>query len=555
MTQKSTRRRFFGLVGAAAAGAAVAGVPSLEAATAAEFRQVGENGRAVALNAARRAYLGAVHPFFEPAPPVDLSQVDYGLAKAASIADDGVPRPFQYAVPVAASGSGMNGSVWETLIMGRVESDTQADIRARLTPRGRASTPDDPITWSLSVDGRASFRWEDPLLNLFGASGTGWLLIESSEPLSFNDSYTYNQAADGSQQGQAIPVFPLEDLAADARIAHAGDVQRFELYGTPDVSELPKRENWLMWQPDDAGTARLDYWIERADGGQVTTTLSQTLDPGEYLQLNGLHAAFPDYLVQPGDSLVVRVMSADGDSEVNVYQAVSHTDNATPECQDPMTDEGSISRGIESASIYRSSGEANDPKVSRISVNAGRKAVIEEIHIDWDGNGTYDEHITDINEQEYVREQTGAQNTNYGTWQPRMTVVFNNRRTGSVTRDFTGEAYTVTAEAEESFPIADVRDNMLGNLDSIADIFGDYVWYPDTTEEGVWYHRDAATWSSILPGQLSDKVTGVRWRDQHNTLVFQNWNGLGDFEVYIKGGTEAENTMRRLYDLITQPPQ
>lgn len=547
------RRRFLTLLGAGAAGAAV-GVPTLEAATAAEFRDMGADGRAVALNEARRAYLGRVHPFFEVAPPV--SQVDYGLAKAASISDDGVDRPFQYAIPVTASGDGANQSVWKTRVTGRVESDNQADIRARLTPRGRASTPDDPITSPVLVDGRGAIRWDDPLLNLFGASGTGWMLIESSEPLSFSDSYTFNQAADGSQQGQGIPVFDLEGIMDDARIAHAGDVQRFELYGTPDVTELEKRENWLMWQPDGVGTARLDYWIENSDGTQMTTTRTVELEAGEYLQQNGLHDNFPDYLVQPGDSLVVRVFSADHEQEVAVYQAVSHADNIKPESQDPMTNEGHISRGIESVSLRVNSGEQNDPVVYQALIRAGPEAVVESVYIDWNGDGTFSEQYNDINQRDFSLEKTGAHNEAPDTYAPRMRVFFANRRTGSVSRDFTGEEYTVAAEENEHSVemTQEVKDRLADSetMDALTGIlYRGYVVNPQ--DPSVANLKTADEWAALLADRIdgnpdNHELSSISFYRTPRSVGFNDWFNTG---VTLQLNGFCKQTQREMYSILT----
>jgi hypothetical protein len=251
-----------------------AALGTLEAQTSGSIRNQGEVGHE------ERLIPVGFHPFMEVPPPIQHNEVDWSKVRPA-FQKDGVERPFAYYLPVAASGSGANESLWKTVIHGRNAAGVTADIILRLTPRGRPMRENDPVTDPQYVDGRHAIRWDDPLATLFGASGSGWLLVESTEKLDFSTSYTFNQAADGTEQGQGIPVFDSQSIMQ--HLAHAGDVISFELYGTPWGEEPVKRENLLYCVPHESGGVRLHYTVIGEDGGEQASG-DFSCEPGTYQQ-------------------------------------------------------------------------------------------------------------------------------------------------------------------------------------------------------------------------------------------------------------------------------
>jgi hypothetical protein len=465
-----TRRNFLRIAGLGAAGAAITvSVPeSLEAQTGRAFQQV--DSRVV--DAVRR---GELHPFFAPAPPADMTRLGANAGDAAMM-KDAVDRPYQYMVVGVASGPGANGSQWESRLPGRVGGTVgEADIVNSLIPRGIPIAEVQGMTEPMYVPAGHSFRWDDPIATQFGTEGAGWMLIESSLPLSMGASYTFNQAADGTQQGQGIAVLPLDGILQNSRLAKAGDVQRFELYGLEHGSGTPrKRENWIRAVPPASGDVSLDYWIEDAQGLRRTDIRNTEVRSGEYTQANTLHNDFAEYVPRPGDSLVTRVSALDGETDVAVWQFLTPVDNLDELKQDPYVDEGSILRGIEEASVYRSSGEANDAAVGHIHAKAGYGSRINEVHIDWDGNGTFDNHYTGLDQEEFVFEGVDTHNPNStGTFTPRMRVFFTGNDIGTTSRDFVGEQYTVVPE--QSFIPENGYETTRDNVNTLASLFGNNV--------------------------------------------------------------------------------
>ena len=412
----TNRRGFLGLLTAGAAGLAAGGVPSLEAA-AAEFRQVGETGQLASLQELRRAYLGEVTPFMVAPAPVDVNAVDVTRMSLAKALTEDPERPFVYYVPAVASGGGFLGSLWKTNLQGRNMGDLEASLVVELHPRDVAAQPSDPVSVPQYVAARAALRMDDPLDALFGASGAGWLVLRSSQPLSFSTSYTFNQAADGTQQGQGLPVFDAStSILAHERFAKAGDEVNFELYGAAFGEPVTKRENWLLFVPPESGAVVVDYAVIGADGGEQQYG-SLEVESGMFRQLNGIQQSL-GIEVRPGSRLRTRIRSRDGD-DIAVYQTLSKIDNLDSLKQDPWSDEGTIDRMLESEPVlYRSSGETNDPKVTRINIKPRGDATVEEIHIDWDGDGTYDEHITGINAPEYNLETLGTRESTMAPGRP-----------------------------------------------------------------------------------------------------------------------------------------
>jgi len=513
------RRSFLKLASLGAAGAA-AGMSSLEAATTAEFRALGKTSNATKLNEMRRPYIGVTHPFMETPEPVELAEVDWSTAHPAYHKDT-VERPFTYYIPVAASGNGANGSTWKTLLQGRNTADEEADVLLHLTPRGRGALPEDPITDPQYVAARSAIRWDDPLQHLFGASGTGWMRVESTHELDFSNSYTFNQAADGTQQGQGLPVFPATGIMEHRRLANAGDVINFELYGTPWGQPAAKRENLLFWVPPESGAVRLQYTVIGEDGGeQVTGNLA--CDPGMYQQVNDIDNSL-GLEVRPGSKLRLRVHSADGESDVGVYAAVSKVDNLDPLKQDPQTDEGSIDRLLEMASLYRNSGEVNDAKITDATVKVAGDALVESVYLDMNGDGSPDSTHQGVNTADFRYQHIGQFNNTPGTFTPRMTAWFNRPGFGTFRRAFTGQEYAV--EAERSFIPTEGYQKTKDNIPELAGLFGNNV---NTVylEQMVHYGEEDMTtfldaYTNGTTGQNDPELQEVELDDRVNRVYFR----------------------------------
>jgi len=533
------RRSFLKLAGLGAAGAAV---PSLEAATTNEFHRLSPEGRVAAVDALRRPLMGAANPFLEPPAPIDLSSVDWNTAHPGYV-KDAVERPFTYYIPVAASGNGANGSTWKTLLQGRNTADDEADVLLHLTPRGRGALPDDPITDPQYVAARSAIRWDDPLLNLFGASGTGWLRVESSHELDFSNSYTFNQAADGTQQGQGLPVFPATGIMSHARLANAGDIVNFELYGTPWGQPAAKRENLLFWVPPESGAVRLQYTVIGEDGGeQVTGDLA--CDPGMYQQVNDIDNSL-GLEVRPGSRLRLRVHSADGESDVAVYTAVSKVDNLDPLKQDPQTDEGSLDRLVRDELIHVNGGEVNDPAAYTVRVGASSDASVVNVYVDWLGLGqggtSYDGSGNTLESQ-----VVGQHNVATGSFTPKATATIFRPGFGQVTRHLEGNEYDVVEE--QSFIPEGGYLTTKDNIPALAALFGNnvnVVYLEEMRhygEDDMTTFLDAYTNGSI--GQNDPELEEVELDDRVNRVYFRLSTG-----TTAAWGGFTEGHMRQLRTL------
>lgn len=541
--------RNVGLGGAAVAvpGAAVAGQLS-ERPLPRNFREVVAGTREAADLAAR------VDQYMVRPAPVDVAMLDWSKARSGDV-KDAVDRPFTYYVPVAASGTGANQSVWKTSLDGRNASpDLEADIQLSLTPRGRPSAPGDPISDPQYVAARTRIEWDDPVLNLFGASGTAWLTIKSSTPLTFDDSYTYNEAADGTKQGQGLPVFDAATVMTDQRLAHAGDLLHFELEGLPfGMDDGPVRENAVFWAPPESGDILVDYLLKDEQGSEETRG-TWRVHGGEYIQINDLHHTL-GLEVRPGSGLELRVRSEDGESEVALFAALSHIDNRDPLKQDPHSNYGTLDPAILDARVYVNSGEVNDPAVYHLAARVASDVTLEGVGGDWNGDGNND-NAYDASGTEFRLDHIGQHNITTGTFTPTMSVIFSRPGFGQIGRRFTGEPYTVTPEENEHVVqmTQEVKDriNDPAVMDAITNILVEgYV--PDPTDPSKAYLTTKSEWAQILSDRTdgnpdNHEITAIQMPRTPRSVILVNYWNTGA-SVQVNGF--CKQTQRQLYSLLT----
>lgn len=546
------RRSLLKSLGVGALGVAAASVPLEAVANSAygDLRQV-EARRAAfaagdfeALNEARRAMIGDVHPFMDAMPPVDAHALSnpYLQAKSAVNLDD---LPFVTYFPVSANGEGANESMWKTILQGRNKSANDANLAVLLHPRNVPASPDDPVATDISVQAYSAIRWDNPLELFFGGSGMAWLEVRSSEPLSWSDWYTCNAAADGTQQGQGGPAFDAASVMEDQRFARAGDILEFQLYGKPGGQEALKRENFGFFVPPESSGIRLDYELVDSQGGTLISG-QWFAEPGTWKQVNDLHHA-TGIEAPENCSLRIKVRST-GDGEALVYGYVSKVDNLDPLKQDPATDNGSIDRAIESAHCSVNSGEVNDPAGYTIRVRGADDVTIGYVNVDWLGLGGGSTSYP-VNGSEAMVDSIGQHNITTGEFTPAMSVIFNRPGFGQIGRRISGKPYTVE-EALPDFP-EDSYDKTANNIDTIANILGASV---NAVYLGTLKHYDEETMQGILAAYVNGvaspsdgELDHVEIRKADNAVVFALtdgtnavWGGLNHVQI---------NRLRDVYDV------
>jgi hypothetical protein len=291
-----------------------------------------------------------------------------GLGFGAPVHAQEVPKDatsFTYYVPVVADLDGANDSAWKTLIEGFVKSDETAQIQYQMHPRGVPAGDDDPRSPVYEVYGSSSFTWAEPL-GQAGASGAAWVEIVSDQPLGFSSTYVFNQSTDGTQQGQALPVFNAATIIDNQRFLHKGDTATFNLNGWEWEQAPTKRENLIFFVPPESAPLRMSCTTKDRDG-YTTNTLDLNAEPGTYFQVPVNSVNFQTE-IRPGSRITCRARG-NGPSldDVLAFMTVSKVDNINAEKQDPYTDEGQQYKAIEKAEIFRNSGEVNDAKIDKIN--------------------------------------------------------------------------------------------------------------------------------------------------------------------------------------------
>jgi hypothetical protein len=363
-------------------------------------------------------------------------------------------------VPVAADLDGANGSVWKTGLVGRVVAGGDASLTVTGHPRGQPMSAADP-SGTIMVDG--SIRLDAPLAAI-GASGAAWLDVQSDSPIQLDTVYVYNQSADGTQQGQAVPVFDAATVSSEQRFAHDGDSITFELPGPEDG----KRANALFFTPPESGAVRLE--LVRVDSEDTEYFLRNVwLEGGMYTQVDRLADGAFD-----GDALRVHVRRNGHNENVFVYGALSVVDNVVASSQDPVSKEGTIDRLVSDLSLSVAPGAVEQDGVAYARIDVATDNTVKNVRVDWEGDGVYDTN-TVVNAAGPYTGTITADTSTPGEFNPvvRAVVVGNDGLDKVVNAD--GTSFTVTEAAPEATIIGldydgdGVADNVDSDGDGVLD--------------------------------------------------------------------------------------
>jgi hypothetical protein len=420
---------------------------------------------------------------------------------------------------------------------------------AELHGRGVPAGVGDPQSVPRYVGAGMPDRLDDVLDNLFGASGSGWLTIRSTQPLDIGTSYTFNQAADGTQQGQGLPIFDGATVMQDQRLAHAGDTVSFELFGAAFGEDATKRENLVLFVPPQASGARVEYTVMNDQGSEISSG-DFYLASGVYDQVNNIQQALGTE-IRPGSALRLRIHSLD-ENETAVYAAVSKVDNRDPLKQDPMTDEGSIDRLLGDASITMSPRrvEQGDQYALEMDINVNDGYVLQ-VWVDEDGDGNFNNgnYTDDSGDSHFYDAKRGTLGAQPGTKSVAMQALVVDSKSNQHLRTIQGNEYEVSAEPETYTPDNSFQKTV-DNMDALVDLIGGNL---NTVFVGTSMHYGPGTVREILEtytngtvGDQDPELDRVIIRESDNSVDFRRTDGG---PAVWSGFTEPQMlTLRQLYE-------
>ncbi len=388
----------------------------------------------------------------------------------------------EYIIPVHAQAAGTNQSQWRSDERAMNAGSEAAVVTVVVHPRGRPAQPGD-ASYQVSVAPGDSFSLADVLAPV---TGVNWLQVSSTQPLAWSTTYTYNQSADGTQQGQGYPVL----LAEDARWAERGDKVIFVL---PDTTKkrvnfggLVRGQGTLSWTLSDTHSQLIT-------GGSAGFT-------EQSFQYSPVSTALGGVQANTGDILTVTVGVDGGSSPIRAYLYLSVVDNLKPESQDPATDEGTIVRLLDRIEyrVLPDQGEVNDPYTERARVVSRTGTVVLTVGYDLNSDGTPEEVKQGNGTNTYDFQDSFTPLVAY-TANPSLRVVVRDEEGHDFLRTTTGNSYTVTAEKDGYVATyEDAKAFIMANLDLVSN------WAAHTTFGTQIY--DAATWRAAWP-KYFDGVT------------------------------------------------
>ncbi len=182
---------------------------------------------------------------------------------------------FEAWVPSVAHASGVGTSQWRTNIAAVNRGASSASITLTYLPYDGAA----PIQKTATLAAGATKEWADILVGLFGLStGKGTVKVSANVPLHVT-SRTYNQATTGTF-GQSYPAVTTADVIPEGQLGY-----------------LPQLKNNASFRTNvgvqNIGTAAAEVEIKLfgSTGAQVGSTLTRTVSPGLYLQVDKIFEA------------------------------------------------------------------------------------------------------------------------------------------------------------------------------------------------------------------------------------------------------------------------
>ena len=471
-------------------------------------------------------------------------------------------QTFTYYLPVLANLRGANNSDWRSLVRMRAISGVETHVWIQAHPRGAQAQATDPKSTMYVICGTCSANFPNLLDNLLDQGGqpmhlTGayWGEVTSNEPLGIDSSTSANFSPDGSNQGGDYATLDASTMWNDPHLARRGDIIEFPLDGTSRT-----RENLNLFAPptnttDYTGPAitvqatLLDYLGNTIDGTTIT------LQPGTYTQFAPIAPALTNgKTLNAGDVLQLRLGSDGGNGEFLLYAIKNEIDNVTTTSQDPSNKTGYIIPLVQSGeyTTVPSNGETGDNFNRRIHAKLRPGAMITGVHVDYDSDGTYEEHFTGLNTNEYTLESTfqplAAYNAN-----PTLEIDVNDNNV-YYSRTIKGNAYSVNAETNHAIAVTDsVRSTTNSNLTAITQLLAKgYVI--DPTDPTKAYLMSQADWATALAQRLNgnpadNEIASITMYMSPRAVVFTPWFNTSGSVLTVNGFDKQDE--RTLYTLMT----
>ena len=409
----------------------------------------------------------------------DARAADAGASHSSLCATaQSTQQTFTYYLPVLANLHGANNSEWRSTVRFRVlgTPGVNAHYTIQAHPRGQQAQPSDPTSGTYTACGSCSQTFTNILDNLMDASGqpmhlTGayWGEVKSDTPLGIDSSTTSNHSSDGSNQGGDYETLDARTVWTNPHLAHRGDIIEFPLDGTSQTREnlilfaLPVNTTDYSGPTISVNTELLDMYGNTIDGA------STSLTPGEFVQFSPLAPALTNgKTLNPGDVLRLRLGQDGGTGDFLLYANKSEVDNVITTSQDPSNKTGYIIPLVQSGeyTTVPSNGETGDNFNRRIHAKLRSGAMITGVHVDYDSDGTYEEHFTGLNTNEYTLESTfqplAAYNAN-----PTLEIDINDNNV-YYSRTIKGNNYAVTQATPYTVDAAVANPIIRQNLDAFA---------------------------------------------------------------------------------------